>query len=316
MSEFSGEGQPQEIVEKKPATRSSLEVGETRATLVKKKSDYPGFVRVEITFGDIYRGELVSRFGWSEDQIESLDMQLFSKLREKGVIINWEDREFFVIDIPEAATSDPIMDVEAALQATLGSPLSDQSEIEDAKKLHEELADNQEELARQERAKVRTEESLFRAYKTKPNPRNSADHDGYCSINKVKIKKVSGINYGDNEFLGTEYRKKATDPSMVILSVSVNGEPFDRIYEGRIIKEKSYGFGEYDSKLLEIIQGLKDPEKDEISKISYRVSTIRNRDEADGEEVKMLCTEDFVSKVAEHIKALYSDLEDYSDEDN
>lgn len=313
MSEkFEGSIPPQETPERKPKTKSTIEVGESRARLVKKKSEYPGHTRVEITFDDIYQSELADKYGWNEKQIDSFDTQLFAKLRDKGALINWEDKEFFIIDIPEETTEDVIADIESALKSVFGNPLSKEEDIEKAEKLHREIKDRQEELARQELAKTRTEENLFQAYQEKPYATSPADHEGYCAIRKVKIKKVSAITYSDEEFLGRENRKMATKPSMVILSISVSGKPFDRLYKGRIIQKGQYGFGDHESELQKIIQGLQSQE-DEVVKMSHKVSAIRNRGtEADGERVELLCTEDFANKVAEHIKGLYSDLHDIS----
>ncbi len=315
MSEkFEGGIPPQETPERKPKTRSTIEVGEARVRLNKKKSEYPGYTRVEITFDDIYQGELADQYGWNEEQIGSFDAQLFAKLQDKGAIVNWEDKEFFTIDIPEEAKEDVIADIELALRSVFSNPLSKKEDIEKAEKLHREIKDRQEELVRQELAKTRTEENLFQAYQEKPHATSSADHKGYCAIMKVKIKKASGITYSDEEFLGRENRKIATKPNMVILSVSVSGKPFDRLYKGRIIQKGQYGFGDYESDLQKIIQELQSQE-DEVVKMSHRVSTIRNRGtEADGEKVELLCTEDFANKVTEHIKGLFSDLQDISKE--
>lgn len=312
LEKFESGMPPQETPEKKPKTKSTIEVGEARVRLTKKKSEYPGYTRVEITFDDIYQGELADRYDWNESQIGSFDVQLFAKLQDKGAIINWEDKEFFTIDIPEEATKDVITDIESALKLTFVSPLLNKEDIEKVEELHRKIKDKQEELGRQELDKVRMEENLFQAYKEKPHATSPADHEGYCAITKVKIKKASGITYSDEEFLGRENRKIATKPNMVILSVSVSGKPFDRLYSGRVIQKGQYGFGDYESELRKIIQGLQS-QSDEIAKISHRVSTIRNRgQEADGERVEILCTEDFAGKVAEHIKGLYSDLRDIS----
>lgn len=303
---------PQETPERKPNTKSTVKVGESRARLAKKKSEYPGHTRVEITFDDIYQGELADKYDWNEGQIHSFDTQLFAKLRNKGAIVNWEDREFFTIDMPEEATKDVVADIESALKSVFSNPLSKKEDIEKAEELHRGIKDKQEELALQELAKVRKEENLFQAYQEKPHATSSADHEGYCAIRKVKIKKASGITYSDEEFLGRENIKTATKPNMVILSVSVNGKPFDRLYKGRIIKREQYGFGDYESELQKIIQRMQSQEY-EVVKISHKISTKRNRgQEADGERVELLCTEDFANKVAEHIKDLYSDLHDIS----
>ncbi|MCD6471121.1 hypothetical protein J7K86_01160 [bacterium] len=303
---------PQETPEKKPKTKSTIELGESRVRLVKKKSEYPGYTRVEIIFDDIYQGELADKYGWNENQIDSFDTQLFAKLQDKEAIINWEDREFFTVDVPENATEDVIADIELALKLTFSNPLSKKEDIEKAEKLRQKIKNKQEELARQELAKVRTEENLFQAYKEKPHATSPADHEGYCTISKVKIKKASGITYTDDEFLGREHRRIATKPNMVILSVSIAGEPFDRLYGGRVIQKEQ--FGNYESELEKIIKGLQS-QPDEIVKISHKVSITRSKgQEADGEEIKLLCTEDFANKVTEHIKSIYSDLRDISKE--
>lgn len=306
--DFEGYVQSQETLLKKTKTKSTIEVGKAKARLNKKKSEYPGHTRVEITFDDFYKGELADQCGWNEKQIDSFDVQLFAKLQDKGAIVNWEDKEFFTVDIPEEATEDVIADIESALRSVFSNPLSTKEGIEKAEELHREIKNKQEKLALQELAKNRTEEYLFEAYQEKPHATSPRDNEGFCAIVKVKIKKTSGITYGDEEFFGRENRKTATKPNMVILSVSVKGKPFDKLYKGRVIKKGHYGFGDYESELQKIIQGLQSQEN-EVAKMSNRVLVARNMGtEADGESVKLLCTEDFANKVVEHIKGLYSDL--------
>jgi hypothetical protein len=305
--QFGGAIPLQETLEKKPKTKSTIEVGGAKARLAKKKSEYPNYIRVEITFDDIYQGELADQYGWNEDQINSFDVQLFAKLQDKRAIVNWEDKEFFTIDIPKKATEDAIADIELALKATFDNPLS-KEDIKQTEKLHQEIKDKQEELAQQELAKIRIEKHIFQAYQEKPQATSRADYDGYCAITEVKIKRASGMTYTDEEFLDRENKKIAIKPNMVILSVRVSGKPFDRLYNGQIIQEEQYGFGNYESKLEKMIQGLQS-QSNEVVKISHRISDTRNKgQEVDGEEVKILCTEDFASKVAEYIKGLYSDF--------
>lgn len=291
--------------------RSTINVGEARAQLKKRKSEYPGYVRVEITFDDIYQSELADKFHWDDNQIGSFDDQLFAKLKDRGAVINWEDKEFFTVDIPESSTQDIISDVESALQSTFRNPLIAE-QLETFKQAQEAAEGRAGELARQELAKVREEETLFQAYKEKPDAKSPADHEGYCAIKLVKIKKASGIGYSDEEFLGRENRKIVTKPDMVILSISVQGKPFDQLYRGRIIKHEEF-YGGYESELQKLVQGIQTSPEDVI-KVSYQISTIRNKGEADGERIKLLCTMKFAEKVAEAVKNLYPDLHDISKE--
>lgn len=293
----------------KARERCTVEVGETKAQVRKRKSEYPGYARAEITFGDIYRSELVEKFNWTEDQANSFDEQLFAKLSDKLAVIDWQDREFFTVDIPESATRDIVSDVEAALLLTFKNPL-EVDQLETFKKLREEAEDKAGELAAQELAKIREEKTLFQAYKKKPGAESPADHEGYCIIRMIKIKKVSGLGYDDEEFLGREFRKTAVKPNMVILSISIQGDPFDRLYRGRVIQREEF-YGKYESELQKIIRGLQESPK-EVAKISYQISMIRNKDEADGERLKLLCTREFAERATTAIKNLYSDLEDIS----
>lgn len=291
--------------------RCTINVGESRAQLKKKKSEYPGYVRVEITFDDIYRSELADKFHWDDDQIDSFDDQLFAKLKDLDAVINWEDKEFFTVDIPESSTRDIISDVESALQSTFRNPLGTE-QLEMFKQSQEEAEDRAGELARQELAKVREEETLFRAYKEKPDAKSPADHEGYCAIKLVKIKKASGIVYSDEEFLGRENRKIVTKPGMVILSISIQGKPFDQLYRGRVIKREEF-YGKYESELQKLVQGMQTSPED-VVKTSYQISTTRNKGEANGEQINLLCTRKFAEKVAETVKNLYPDLHDTSKE--
>jgi hypothetical protein len=311
MSIEQGSKGPEEP-EKKIRTKCTVELGRARVHLNKRKSEFTNHVRVEMIFDDFYQSELADQFGWDAAQIDSIDTQLFAKLQDKGAMINWEDKEYFMVDLPQDATQDVITDVESALQSAFRSPLSTKEEIEKANQLHRAIKARQEELAQQELAKIRIEERPFWAYKKKPSAASPADHEGYCTVNKIKIKKSKGITYQDQEFLGQEYRKIALEPKMVILNITVSGEPFKRLYRGRIIQEGQYGFGDYESELQKIIQSLQSS-PEEIVKISHQVATKINR-VADGEHVKLLCSEEFANKIVEQLKMLYLDLDDRSKE--
>jgi len=289
--------------------RCVVNVGKTRAQLKKKKSEYPGYSRVEITFGDIYQSELADKFNWDHDQVESFDEQLFAKLAGKDAVIYWGDREYFTVDIPESSTQDIISDVESALLSTFKNPLGAKN-LETFKPLQRESADKAEEPARQELAKVREEKTLFQAYKKKPDAKSPADHEGYCVIRLIKIKKISGITYDEEEFLGKENRKMATKPGIVLLTIGVHGKAFDRLYQGKVIRPEEF-YGKYESELQKIVQQMqKSPE--DVVKTMYRISTIRGKGEADGEQIRILCTQKFAEKLAETMMSLYPDFDDIS----
>jgi len=295
--------QQNKIAEKKCTFR----LGETNVQLKKKKSSYPGYVQVEIIFEDIYKSELVDKFNWTEEQIDNFDNQLYAKLKEKDAVVDWEDKELFTVDIPESATDDIICDVRSAILSAVKEPLDNQqlSSVTVTRKEGEEKA---RELAKQELNKVRQETELFRGYKEKRGAESLITNEGYCTIEMTKIKKTSGIGYDDDEFLGKENRKIVTKPDMIILSISIQGQPFDQLYHGRTIKSKDFG-GSYESELRKIIQNIPSTSKD-LVKMSHRVSWRKNKDEAGGENLKLLCTEEFAEKVVEKIKSIYPDLHD------
>ena len=289
---------------------STLKVGESKARLMKRKSEIPGYTRVDVEFDDIYRGELVYKYNWTESQIESFDVQLFAKIKDKWWIVDREDKELFHVDIPTENEQDVISYIESALKLTFEKPLQ-KEETTKLEQLHLAMQDQLNAVLAQEREKVRIEKNMFQAYKTN-SEKIWLRHDWYCAISKIKIKKVSGITFSDEEFLWQEYKKIATKSDMIIMKVSVSDEPFDRLYKGRVIQKEVYMSNTYESELQKIIKELSHQDND-IVKISHSILSLRNKwQEASGERVQILCTEDFANKVTEYIKNLYADLDDIS----
>ena len=297
---------PEEMPGFKPKKSAVVNVGDIRAEVVGEKSDYPGYVRAAITFNDAFQIELSENHGWNDGQAVSMDTQLATKLKGLNATVHWEDRELFHVDVPAANTRDVVSDVATALKSLIQKPLTN-TEIDEAGGEVKAAGEAAENSLRKRVAETRSEENLFQAYKDlvfgKPG-----GHRGYCSVMRTTFVKAGGIGYDDGEFLGSEHRRIATKKGMCILDVSVDGEPFHRLYADREITEGRFGFPEeYGSELLKLVGDLETAW--EVVKAQARI-TSRKGKLADGERVKLLCTWEFSQKVVSALKARYSDLQD------
>ncbi|MFH0860431.1 MAG: hypothetical protein V1921_04470 [Candidatus Altiarchaeota archaeon] len=297
---------PDEMPNFKPKKSTVVNVEGIRAEVVRRKSDYPGYVRADITFNDIYQSDLFENHGWTEEQVRSFDTQLASKLKGMKANVEWEDKELFHVDVPATATRDAVSDVAEAVKSLIQKPLTD-VEIKGAADEVKAAAEAAKESLTRMMSETSSKENLFQAYKD-PNPEKTWEHNGYCAVKRTTFAKAGGIGYEDGEFLGREYRRTATKKGMCILDISLSGEPFHCLYGGREIVEGRFGFPEqYSSELLGIVSGMAAP--GEVVKSQAQISA-RKGSLADGEHVKLLCTKDFSEKVVTSLKARYSDLQD------
>ena len=288
------------------ATR--LDLGDISVRLKPAKSEYPGHSRVEVTFSDGYLSDLCDQ-GWSEDQCDAISDQIFAKMGGARPVIDQQDKEFFTIDVPDGASSDPLADISRALREAAANP-TPMDALKEARSGHEAAQARAAQAAEEERAKVRQETSLMRAYKKNPVSDRPADHLGYCIVEQVKVSRAKGISWTEeNDFL-REDKRLALKPGMVMLRVSLAGDPFKELYGTRTVPLDR----PYDSDLQKLIEGLQDP--GEIAKVMARPSTRGPNNTAAGETANVLCRESYAPKLVAELQRRYAGLEDPVSEKN
>jgi|SRR3989338_4402937 len=261
-----------------------------------KKSEYPGYQRVEITFPDIYKSELCERYAWDTSAIEKLDIHIFGGFASLDTVVHWEDKEFFTVDIPITITEEPVIAVHSSLDALLSQgPFSD-DKIKELEPLFEQAKIKASEIKQKEISKMREDTTLFRGYKH--NPSAQFGHEGYCVVQTHRIKEVKGISYSEREFLGTD-KKSVTTSGRVLLDISLQGVPFMDVYKRKINPHEHYT-STFKEELLKLANS---PE--EVIKSEQKIT----RTTGDGEHLTFLCSDSFAKRVNDYIQQRFAYLD-------
>lgn len=275
---------------------ATLRIGDITSRLSSRKSDYPNYSRVEITFSDAYIPELMEEHGWTEEDADSLDTQLFGRLSELEAVIHQEDREFFIVDIPAEKSSEPVKDVYQALEKMISEAPYTSEKIVELKEQAEETQGKAEAVQLERKAQARTDSTLLRGYLR--DSEAVFGHRGYCIVEMASLKRLSALSYEEESFLGKEHRKQITKPGMVLVDVSLMGEPFFHFYHSAVNYRQPYA-----SVVEEAIKQLA-TSPDEIVKISHHI----NSTTGDSEKIRMLCTKDLAEKIGSYFSQTFPHL--------
>ncbi|MBI4919146.1 hypothetical protein HY837_04395 [archaeon] len=263
-----------------------------------RKSEFPGHNRVEVTFPDTYKLDLNEHFNWDENAIDSTDVQIFGRLKCLDAFVSWEDDEFFTVDLPQDKEEEPVVKVYEALEQLLTQTPYDVQQIEELRKKSDKAKETVNQILENEIAKVREERTLFRGYKH--NPSATFGHEGYCIVKLAKVKKTKGLTY-DEESFTSAHRKIVTKPGVVLLEVSVNGDPFMKFYGAAISRDSFYT---YQSIVLKELLALAE-DSSGVIKSENRIGTTTG----DSEKLNFLCTEEFAKRVNEYLSNKFSYLD-------
>lgn len=276
--------------------RITLKKDDLNIRLQSKKSEYPEYQRVEVTFPDIYQSELCERYGWNESAVEQFDVHLFGRLQGLDAVVNWEDREFFTIDVPATATEEPVLEVYKSLEKLLSQGPFPNERVNELERLSEQTKEKASQILQAEISKIREDITLFRGYKR--NLSAQFGHEGYCIVEMHRIKKTKGLRYDDEEFLGQD-KKTVTKSGRVLLDVSLSGLPFMNVYGGNINYREAYK-SLFEEELLRLANSPED-----VIKQKHRITTTTG----DSEHLTFLCSDSFAERVKDYVKQKFTYLD-------
>lgn len=276
--------------------RITLKKDDLDIRLQSKKSEYPGYQRVEITFPDFYQSELHERYGWDESAVEQFNIHLFGRLQGLDAVVNWEDKEFFTVDVPTTTTEEPVLEVYKSLERLLSQGPFPNERVDKLEQLSEQAKEKASQILQLEISKIREDVLLFRGYKR--NPSAQFGHEGYCVVEMHRIKKIKGLRYDDEEFLGQD-KKIVTKSGRVLLDVSLGGLPFMNVYGGNINYREAYN-SLFEEELLRLTNSPED-----VIKQKHRIATTTG----DSEHLTFLCSDSFAERVKDYVKQKFTYLD-------
>lgn len=276
--------------------RITLKKDDLDIRLQSKKSEYPEYQRVEVTFPDIYQSELCERYGWNESSVEQFDVHLFGRLQGLDAVVKWEDREFFTVDVPATATEEPVLEVYKSLEKLLSQGPFPNERVNELEQLSEQAKEKASRILQAEISKIREDITLFIGYKR--NPSAQFGHEGYCIVEMHRIKKIKGLRYDDEEFLGQD-KKTVTQYGRVILDVSISGLPFMNVYGKNVNYREAYT-SLFEEELLRLANSPED-----VIKQKHRITTTTG----DSEQITLLCSDSFAERVKDYVKQKFTYLD-------
>lgn len=293
-----------------PIKKQIVDFGDFACVLRLKKSDAPTYHNVELEIGDGYQSFLVDNYNWSDLEAGRFDEQLAAALSKIEAAVDWQDREFFVIAIPKVASANPVADVGEALNICIPSP-KNLIDLESFVTEHKKRTDAFAAACTVELNKGRESKALFRGYLMLEDPAKHFTHAGYVTMDSTRVSRLRSLTYEEESFVGQEHKKAVTKAGNVLITVSTQGEPFDRLYGGRDVRQGDY---EYTSALLEFLRP-NPQDGDGVLKhqaqASWRHATKPGM--IGGERVRLLCTEEFAQGALRKLKEYFGDLKENKD---
>ncbi|MGZ3744893.1 MAG: hypothetical protein ACXWRE_09760 [Pseudobdellovibrionaceae bacterium] len=263
---------------KPPLKKASLSFQEFGIKLKLAKSESPDYSNVVVTMDDGYQSSLIENYGWNENSVQNMDIQIYAALNLETAYVAWEDREKFEIDIPSNTNKDPVQLIRDAMAKLVHNPASSKV-IEENESLL--LKANQAYKASVAQAKTahRNDTTLLNEYSAGYDYKKNDGTNGYLIVKASDIRNRKSLDFSEKDLLGnnSSLLKIATSPGTVILNISLSGTSFKKLYGDWTIP-KNQLYGGYESKLEQLVRSF-DPNGTEIHYLKAKGITTNGNDE-------------------------------------